>query len=108
MPRSPASPSIHFAWIRNCRTWSRSPSYSCLHWALNCVAVGAGCPLAGLGADFCLAATQLVKFGGSGTTAAPVDPGGCDDSAATRSQWVKVVVRIRESPTRATALPGTL
>src|SRR6266516_1796125 len=107
-PRSPASPSIHRAWIRNWRTWSRCPSYSCLHWALNWSAVGFGCPLAGFGAELWLAAMQRVKFGGSGTTAGPVEPGGCDDSAATRSQWVNVVVRTRESPMRATEFPGTL
>src|SRR5919201_5499249 len=108
IPMSLASPSIHLSWMRNWSTWSRSLSYSCLHWALNWSAVGVGCPFAGLGAVCCLAATQAVKFGGSGTTGALVEPGGWDDRAATRSQWLNVVVWTSESPTRATELPGTL
>ncbi len=40
-------------------TWSRRPSYSCLHWVLNCASVCDGWPLAGLGAVFFFVATQL-------------------------------------------------
>ena len=91
-------------------TWSRMPSYCCLHWVLNWAVVGLGWPLAGLGAAFCFSATHAAKSGGSGTLAlaawAPVWP--ADEIAATCIQWLNWVLVMDSSPTRATAFPGTL
>ena len=47
-------------------TWSRRPSYSCLHCALNWSAVGFGWPFGGFGAVFVFSATQSLKSGGTG------------------------------------------
>ena len=44
-----ASPSIHSKEISSCSTWSRSASYSCLHWVLSWASVTFGWPLAGFG-----------------------------------------------------------
>ena len=93
-------------------TWSRRPSYSCLHWALKSASFGAGWPLAGLGAVFFLFATHAVNSGGSRDlrlrrawrpAAAP-----CAEIAAIFIQWSKVSVLMISSSTLATALPGTL
>src|SRR5919201_6949633 len=59
-PWSLASPWIHSAEIRNCITWSRRPSYSCLHWALSWASVGGFWPFAGLGSALRLLATHCV------------------------------------------------
>src|SRR3954463_10567334 len=87
--------------MRNWRTWSRRPSYSCLHCALNCAAVGFGWPLAGLGAVLVLLATHSVKSGGCGTfTAVFFAPGRapCEEMAATCIQWLNCVWLIDSPP----------
>src|SRR3954451_21482333 len=58
------SPSTHFWRMRNCMTWSRRLSYSCLHWVRSWVSVVCGWPLAGVGAGFRLLATHSTKLGG--------------------------------------------
>src|SRR3954447_13256061 len=87
-------------------TWSRRPSYSCLHWALSCASVGGFWPLAGAGWDLRLAAAHLAKVGASGTLTAP--PVGFCEWAATVSQWPNCWVVTSVPSTLATALPGTL
>src|SRR4051794_9706452 len=97
--------------MRNWRTWSPRPWYSCLHWALYCASVGVGWPLAGFGAVFFLLATQAAKSGGCGIAGAVVFAPGCapcEEMAATRIQWLKSLVVMVSPPTLATALPGTL
>ena len=103
MPISSASPSIQTKEVRSERTWSRSWSYSCLHWSLYCLSVVAGWPLAGFGAVFFLFATHLVNSGASGTEA----PGWPLDLEATLIQCSKSSFSIGSPSTEATALPGT-
>src|SRR5947209_15871559 len=90
-PWSEASPVIQSAEIKNCMTWSRRLLYSCSHWALNCASLGAGWPLAGLGAVWRLLAMHPAKVGGSGTTGLAVWPGtaAAEEAAATTIQWSK-------------------
>src|SRR5215213_5634766 len=63
-PWSLASPATHFSRIRNCSTWLRRPSYSCLQRSLYCAGVVAGWPFAGFGAVFVFLATHAAYFGG--------------------------------------------
>src|SRR3954451_15008908 len=94
----------HSAEIRNCIVWSRSPSYSCLHWALRSAGLGFGTPFG----TFCLALAALhaVKSGGSGATTScglwPVVCACC--LAAARNQWLNCSFVIDVSPPFATEL----
>ena len=55
-----ASPSIHSKETSSWSTWSRSASYSCLHWVFSWASVTLGWPLAGFGVVLRFCATHAV------------------------------------------------